>query len=282
MRAIFRFAEPWSQTTATQFTHRGHPPGTAKHPTPDDVPLMSQRRRGDIMGANKLTARIAGVIYLLFVFVGIFSLMYVAGKVTAKGNAAETAANLLAHQTLIRIDLAVGLISTLIFLLAAFTLYQLLKDTNRQHALLMLILVLVQLPTGYVSKLLQYGALELVRGAGILSSVDQTSRETLAMVFVHLNSKGLVLSEFFWGVWLFPLAVLVYRSGFLPRFVGVWLFINGIAYIVMCMMNLFVPQYTDAVFKIAFPAMLGEVALTVALLYTGFRSKAFSESPRAA
>lgn len=225
------------------------------------------------MGATKQTARTAGVIYLLFVFVGIFSLMYVAGKVAVKGNAADTAANLLAYQALIRIDLVVGLISTLIFLLAAFTLYQLLKDTNRQHALLMLILVLIQLPTGYVSKLLQFGALELARGAGALSSIDQSIREALAMVFLQLNAKGLILSEFFWGVWLFPLAVLVYRSGFLPRFVGVWLFVNGIAYVVMCMMNLFVPQYTDAVFKIAFPAMLGEAALMVTLLYVGFRSK---------
>lgn len=89
------------------------------------------------MGATKQTARIAGLIYLLFVIAGLFSLMYVPGKIIVKGNAAETAANILANQTLIRIDLAVGLISTLIFLSSAFVLYQLLKDVSRPAAMLM-------------------------------------------------------------------------------------------------------------------------------------------------
>jgi hypothetical protein len=225
------------------------------------------------MGATKQTARIAGLIYLLFVIAGIFSLMYVPGKIIVKGNAAETAANILAHQSLIRIDLAVGLVSSLIFLSSAFVLYQLLKDVNRQAAMFMVILVVVQVPQGFVSQLLQFGSLELVRGEGFLSTMDKVQRETLAMLCLHLNAKGKILSEFFWGVWLFPLGMLVHRSGFLPRFLGIWLLANGVAYVVMCFMNLFVPQYTDAVFKIAFPAMLGEMALMVVLLYVGFRRK---------
>jgi len=225
------------------------------------------------MGATKQTARIAGIIYLLFVFAGVFSLMYVPGQLIVAGDAAATASNILAHQTLIWLDLAVGLISTLIFLLAALTLYQLLKDVNRQAAALMVILVLIQLPQGFVSQLLQFGSLELVRGDGFLSAMDKAQRETLAMLCIHLNAKGKILSEFFWGVWLFPLGVLVYRSGFLPRFLGVWLVLNGVAYVAMCFMNLFLPQYNDAVFKIAFPAMLGEMALMVVLLFVGFRRK---------
>jgi hypothetical protein len=67
--------------------------------------------------------------------------------------------------------------------------------------------------------------------------------------------------------------MLVYRSGFLPRFLGAWLLLNGVAYVAMCFMNLFLPQYNALVFNITLPAMLGEMALMVVLLYVGFRSK---------
>ncbi len=137
----------------------------------------------------------------------------------------------------------------------------------------MAILVLIQLPNAYLVQLLQLAALELAHGQGVLSAVDQTQRESLALLCSHLNDKAMILSEFFWGIWLIPLGALVNRSRFLPRFIGVWLWVNGVAYIAMCVMNLFMPQYTDAIFKFAFPAMLGELVLTLGLLYVGFRAK---------
>jgi hypothetical protein len=219
------------------------------------------------------TARNAGLLYLAMAVTGAFTLMYVPGKLIVAGDASKTVANLLAHESLVRFDLAVGLITTTLFLFSALALYQLLKDVNRQHAALMVILVMVQVPQSFVTELLQMGALELARGADFLSAIDQSHRETLAMLCVRLNSKSAVLSEFLWGVWLFPLAVLVYRSGFLPRFLGVWLFINGVAYVAMSFLGLFTPEYSDAIFKFAFPAMLGELALTAWLLFVGFRSK---------
>jgi hypothetical protein len=223
------------------------------------------------MTALRKTARIAGVLYLLFVFAGLFSLMYVPTKLLARGDAAQTASNILAHQSLVLVDLAVGPLSLTLFLAIALALYQLLKDVNRQYAILMVILVLIQLPQAFASQLLQFGALELVRGADFLSAFDKPDRDALAMLCLHLKSKGAILSQFFWGLWLFPLGVLVFRSRFLPRFLGVWLIVNGIAYIAMCFLNLFVPQYAGAVFKITLPAMLGELALTFGLLHLGFK-----------
>lgn len=228
------------------------------------------------MSSTKKTARNAGLLYLAMAITGVFTIMYVPGRLIVEGNASKTAANLLAHESLVRLDLAVGLITTTLFLFSALALYQLLKDVNRQHAALMVILVMVQVPQSFVTQLLQMGALELARGADFLSTIDQTQRETLAMLCVQLNSKSTILAEFLWGVWLFPLAALVYRSGFLPRFLGVWLFINGVAYVAMCFLGLFAPEYSDAVFKFAFPAMLGELALTAWLLFVGFRSKPLS------
>lgn len=225
------------------------------------------------MGPTKKTARITGALYLLFVCAGLFSLMYVPGKLMVKGDAAATAANLLAHETLVRADLAVGLITGMIFLFIVLLLHSLLADVNRRYAMLMVILVLIQLPGAFVNQLLQLGALELARGTDFLAAIDQAQRETWAMLCLHLNSKSAVLSEFLWGVWLLPLAALVYRSGFLPRFLGIWLFLNGIAYVLMSGTGLLLPEYSKTVYNISLPALMGEVALMLWLLVMGIKTK---------
>jgi hypothetical protein len=79
----------------------------------------------------------------------------------------------------------------------------------------------------------------------------------------------IVAAEILWGLWLFPLAILVYRSGFLPRFLGAWLIINGFAYLTMSFTGLLLPQYEDMVSNIAFPALLGEMAIMLWLLIKG-------------
>jgi hypothetical protein len=197
----------------------------------------------------------------------------VPGKLIVKGNATETARNILANQTLYRIDIVVGLMATIIFMFTALVLYRLFKETNQRQAAVMLILVLVQIPQSYVGQLLQLGALELLRGADFLGVVDTTQRETMAMLCLHLNSKSIALSEIFWGLWLFPLGFLVFRSGFLPRFLGVWLIINGVAYVAMSFTGLLLPEYSLLAYKISLPALLGELALTVWLLIAGARPK---------
>ncbi len=225
------------------------------------------------MNPTQKKARIAGVLYLLLVFTGLFNLMYVPSKLIVRGDAAATAGNILAHQTLFRVDIAVSVVSTVIFMILVLALYRLLKDVNRPLAKLMVILVLVQLPQSFVSQLLQIGTLELVRGADFLTVLDQSQRDVWAMMCIHLSNQTSILAEIFWGIWLFPLGVLVYRSGFLPRIVGVWLIINGTAYVVMCFTGLLLPEYYEVVSKYAFPALLGELALTLWLLIIGVKPK---------
>ncbi|MBI5867114.1 MAG: DUF4386 domain-containing protein [candidate division Zixibacteria bacterium] len=221
----------------------------------------------------KKTARVAGVLYMLMVITGLFTLMYVPGKLIVKGNPAETASRILAHESLYRIDLAVGLAATIIFMFTALVLYHLLKETNPHQAAVMLILVLVQVPQSFVTQLLQIGALELLRGADFLMILDKAQRETMAMWCLHLNDKSTALSEMFWGLWLFPLGWLVFRSGFLPRFLGIWLILNGVAYVLMSFTGLLLPAYAKLAYNIALPALLGELAFALWLLLVGARPK---------
>jgi hypothetical protein len=227
---------------------------------------------------TKKTARIAGVLYLLLVITGMFNLMYTPGKLIVRGNAAETANKILAHQTLFRIDLVVGLCSTVIFIFLVLVLYRLFKEVNQQQAALLVILVLVQIPQAFVSQLLQIGAFELVRGADFLSVIDKPQRDVLAMLCIHLNDLATHIAEAFWGLWLFPLGLLVYRSGFLPRTLGVWLLINGFAYVGMSLTGLLFPEHAGAAYKIAFPALLGEMAFMLWLLILGAKPKPLTDN----
>jgi hypothetical protein len=113
------------------------------------------------------------------------------------------------------------------------------------------------------------GALMLVRGADFLSVFEKPQRDALAMLFLNLHDQGFVVGEIFYGLWLLPLAVLTYRSRFLPRFLGVWLILNGFAYLVLSLTSLLLPQYEDRVSNIAFPVLFGEVAFMLWLVIMG-------------
>jgi hypothetical protein len=219
------------------------------------------------------TARYAGILYLLTVLTGLFNLMYTPSKLIVRGDPAETATRILAHQTLFRVDLVVSLFSVLIFMFLVLVLYRLLKEVDRQLATLMVILVLVQIPQSFVSQLLQIGAFELVRGADFVSAIDKSQREVLAMLCFRVNDMGTFIADTFFGLWLFPLGMLVFRSGFLPRTLGVWLLINGLAYVAISMTGLLLPEHAGTVSKMAFPALFGEVAFMLWLLVMGAKPK---------
>lgn len=223
------------------------------------------------MDSTKQIARLAGVLYLLLVIGGVFSLMYVRGAVIVPGDAAATTESILDHATMLRIDLVVGQVSMVVFMLVALLLYQLLKHVHQAAAVVMALVVLVHLPQGLVTLLLQFGALELAHGEGFMATLDLTQREVMAALCLHLVGKSAILSEFSWGLWLLPLGALVYRSGFLPRFLGIWLILNGLAYMILSFLGIFAPTVGTLLSKYAFPILLGEVALTVYLLYVGFR-----------
>ena len=76
-------------------------------------------------------------------------------------------------------------------------------------------------------------------------------------------------AEILWGVWLFPMGLLTYRSGFLPRFLGVWLIINGTAYVLLSVSRLMIPESAGRFFTYAQPALFGELAIMLWLLVKG-------------
>jgi hypothetical protein len=223
------------------------------------------------MHPQKKMARIAGFLYLLVTLMGPFVLLYVPGKLFVEGDAAATTSSILAHQTLFRSYIVVGIVAELLFISVVLVLYRLLKGVGAQLAAVMVITVLIDAPLAFLSSANNVATLAFVRGAEFLSAFDKPQRDALATLLINVNTQGSLVSEVFWGLWLLPLGLLVYRSRFLPRFLGTWLIINGLAYLVLSTTGLLLPQYHKAVFTIATPLLLGEVALMFWLLIVGVR-----------
>jgi uncharacterized protein DUF4386 len=217
----------------------------------------------------KKAARIAGAIYLSMVITGPFSLIYVPGKLIVHANATATAANVLAHDTMFRFAIAAGLFGQVIFICLAIALYRLLSDVSKNWARLMVGFVLVSAAVGFVDELNNLGARILFRGGEFLSVFDKTQLDALGMFFIRLHGQGIMIAEIFWGLWLFPFGLLVFRSGFLPRFIGVWLMINCFGYVILSMTSLFFPTYTDKLFVWLQPVLFGELAIMLWLLIRG-------------
>ena len=224
------------------------------------------------MTSTSKNARVAGLLYLLLVIAAPFRLIYIPTTLFVSGNATATASNIAAHESLFRLGIVSDLFCGTILIFLVLALYRLFKGVDQKQAVLMVILGGV-LPAAidFFNVLNDAAALMLVRGADFLSVFDKSQRDALAMLFLRLHHQEIVAAEILWGLWLFPLAILVYRSRFLPRFLGVWLVLNGFAYLAMSFTGLLLPQYEDMVSKIAFPAQLGEIAIMMWLLIMGAR-----------
>jgi hypothetical protein len=225
------------------------------------------------MSFAKDPGRFAGLLYVLTSIVGFFAMGYVPGKLIVDGNAAATASSILAHETLFRLGIAGGLIGQAGFIFVAWALYDLFKGVNQRQATLMVILIVVQVPIAFLNELNAIAALVLVRGADFLSIFDKPQREALAMLFLNLHDHGFNVAEIFWGLWLFPLGLLVYQSRFLPRFLSVWLAIAGFAWVVLSLTSLLLPQYQHKVYMFSQPASFGEIVFMFWLLIKGAKPK---------
>src|SRR5947208_7803270 len=128
------------------------------------------------MSVIKDAGRFAGLLYVLTSIVRFFAMGYVPGKLIVHGNAAATANNIAANETLFRLGIAGELIGQAGFIFVALALYDLLKGVNRRHASLMVLLIVVSVPIVFLNELNSIAALVRVRGADFLSILEQPHR----------------------------------------------------------------------------------------------------------
>ena len=140
-------------------------------------------------------------------------------------------------------------------------------------------LVLASAAVGFLGTLNNIAALILFRGSEFLAVFDKAQLNALGMLFIRLHSQGILINEIFWGLWLIPFGVLVIQSRFLPRILGILLLINGVAYVVISLTWLLLPDYAAAVERVALPAQFGELWIMLWLLIKGAKVETVATAP---
>ena len=196
----------------------------------------------DDLNSLKKQSRIAALLYLINGLPAPFALLYVPGVLIVRGDAAATANNVRNSEALFRLGMAVELFSTTIVIFAMVAFYYLFKRVSHKHAMTMMVLMLISVPMSYLNLLNDLAALTLAHGPAFLTVVfDKAQLDALVLFFLRLHNQGIVLAQVFWGLWLFPFGIVVMRSGFIPRFVGISAIIAGCGYVIASSIALFLP-----------------------------------------
>ena len=187
-----------------------------------------------------------------------------------RGDINATAKNMVAHESLFRSSIASDLIANILFVAVVLLLYRLFKQVNEYLARLMVFLVVVAIPVALLGGGLQITALGIIKGD--VGTFQPAQLQQLVQTFIKLDSYNGQMITIFWGLWLLPLGVLVYRSVFIPRILGILLIINGFGYIITSLTFILFPGYLATVSKFMFPTyFVGEIPFIFWLLIVGVR-----------
>jgi len=186
-------------------------------------------------------ARIAGLLYLIGGVTGVFGILY-GPSLLVPGDAAATARNILASESLFRLSIVSALLDQIIFIFVLLALYQLLKVVNQNMAALMVIFLLLSVPIAMLTELNNVAVLILLSGADSLKVFTADQLHALALFFLELHAFGLNIAFLVGALWFFPMGYLVFKSGFLPRILAVLLIMNGLAYLIDSYAALLVPD----------------------------------------
>jgi hypothetical protein len=223
------------------------------------------------MVSHKHQARVAGVLYLLLGVTSALSLS-ISSAFIVRGDAAATAEKIASSQLLYRFYVVNGLASQILFVFLALALYQLFKGVDKRQATLLVALVLVQVPMSFAILLCEIAPLVLLNGADYWSAFDKPQLDAVTMGFLSLNSYGINAVMAFWGLWLLPFGILVFRSGFIPRILGVFLIFGCFGWLAIGMTSLLFPRYAHTASQFTFLA-IGELLIILWLVIMGAKDQ---------
>jgi hypothetical protein len=222
------------------------------------------------MNSRKKNARIAGVLYLLIAITGGFGIMYVPSSIMVAGDATLTAENIITSDFIYRLSIFSNLVSQALTVFLVLTLSRLFKDVNQKYIKYMVTMVLVAVPISFLNVLNLIAAQTFVSGVDYLSVFDDNQLKSLAMVFLNLYEQGISIVGIFWGLWLFPFGMLIIKSKFIPKIIGVFLIIGCFAYLIDSSTALLFPEFKATISPIMMiPLAIGEFSTILWLLIKG-------------
>jgi len=218
----------------------------------------------------KKIARIAGILYLAIAILAPLGDMVFRADLIVPGDAAATASNIMASEGQYRLGFVSDLITQTVHAFLALFLFKLLKPVNKNHAVLLAVLGLVSVPITMLNELNQIVPLLLLNGAETLTGFTAGQLQTLATLFLDLRVQGVSISYIFWGLWLFPMGYLIFKSGYIPKILGVLMIIAGFGYLIEFVLFFLFPQLDASIIMFTF---WGEVLLPLWLLIKGVNVK---------
>jgi hypothetical protein len=243
---------------------------------PDSNPDMTREER-----APRRLAHIAGLLYLLVGISGGFAEGFVEPKMYVAGNAAATAANVVANAGLVRIGVVADLVDQTLFVFLVLTLYRLLKPVHQSAARAMVVLVALASGIACLNTVFEFEGLRVATGAVDLGSIGTAGSQALVLLLLDAQHYGIFIAQIFFGLWLVPLGYLAYRSsGMFPKWLGVLLIVGGACYLVDLLAALLVPDVGQTIHAfVVIPSTVAELTMVGYLLVIGVRIAKPSSKP---
>ena len=241
-----------------------------------------------VQASPRVLSRIGGVLYLIVIIIGIFGEAFVRGRIIVPGDATATAANLRSLESLWRFGIAAEFFLLICAVGLALILYVLLSPVSRELALLAIFFNLVSLAIEASAALNLVAALFPVGNAEYLRAFEPEDLYAMASLSVESHSYGFGAALIFFGCQCLILGYLIFRSGYLPKALGVLMQIAGLSYLTNSFALLLAPNFADRIFPaILVPAFVGEASLCLWLLVKGvnvekWRPRASAQPTRSA
>jgi hypothetical protein len=219
------------------------------------------------MNSTKKTARIAGLFWLLMALTGGFGLFYIRNYVIVPDDAAATAGSILASETLFRMAITGTLLAQIFLFFFGLTLFHLFKGADKWLATVLLTSILMCAVIGVVNQLNNFGAILILNQPYFLKAFNAEQTNALAMLFLRQgNNTGQALLEIFWVPYYFSFGLLIIRSGYFPKVLGILLMIASAGFAANLLDKFLAPQFYPAVFT-GLAMMLGGISILPAMLW---------------
>ncbi len=235
------------------------------------------------MNTNKNTARAAGLVYLVVVITGMFSLAYVPQKLIDWNNSSVTFNNIADGSSLFRLSIYSNIICYVAFTFLPLALHRILRSVNESYARAMVVLALLSVPLSFNNLQHKYAALTLTGKEPFFQNISIEDLQIKLMLSLHQYNDGLLLTTVFWGLWLFPFGMLVYKSGVIPKFLGILLMLGCVGYLINFTGNTLFENYS----RIGIGKYMGmlpavaEIGICFWLLIFGLKTKRNGEQNNA-
>lgn len=222
------------------------------------------------MNDNKKIARIAGVWYLCIAVFYTIGMIFGDKAFYIPGNATVTINNILSAVEMFRFTIVCTLIGHVCFLFLVNALYKLFKQVDVNLSRMMVLFVVVGVSISSVSCINQFVSIFLLNGSGYLSTIETTQLNALAMLFLDIHKYGANVATIFWGLWLLPLGLLIFKSGIIPKILGALMIITCLSYLVDFTLFQFAPKWISVIDPVQTAIQAGsEVLFLLWLLIKG-------------